>query len=281
MYATEKVGKYELFYRHAGDENKPVILLLHGFPTSSFMFRNLIPKLSTKYHVIAPDYIGFGYSSMPTSAEFEYTFENIYDYMMQFIQKLNLKKFSIYVQDYGAPIGFRIAYRNPAMIEAIITQNGNAYQEGFGKKAWEPIIKYQKDRTKTNENELIPFFSLELLKWQYTHGVSQNLLEKISPDTWHLDYHLLSRPGNHQIQLDLFFDYQNNVKLYTEFHKYFKEKQPKLLAIWGNKDEFFIPAGAEAFKNDIPNAKVILVEGGHFILEYHCDLVAKTIIDFI
>jgi len=278
MYATEKVGNYEMFYRRAGDENKPVILLLHGFPTSSFMYRNLIPKLAVKYRVIAPDYIGFGYSSMPTADQFQYTFENLYEHTMKLVHKLKLTKFSIYVQDYGAPIGFRIAYRNPDMIEAIITQNGNAYQEGFGKSAWEPIIKYQKDRS--NEKEIINFFSLDSIKWQYTHGVSQSLLERVSPDTWHLDYLHISRPGNHKIQLDLLYDYQNNVTLYPDFHKYFKEKQPKLLAIWGNKDEFFIPAGAEAFKNDIPNTKVILVDGGHFILEYHCDLVAKTILEF-
>jgi pimeloyl-ACP methyl ester carboxylesterase len=280
-YKKIDIEDLEVFYRCAGNKNNPVILLLHGFPTSSFMFRNLIPLLSKDYYVIAPDYIGFGYSSMPSVDEFNYSFDSLYEIILKFINKIGLNKFTIYIQDYGAPIGLRIAYRNPDMINSIITQNGNAYIEGLG-EAWNPIFDYQKNRNIENENKVRKIFTLETTKWQYTHGVDdKKLKELITPDTWNLDYALLCRPGNDKIQLQLFYDYQINIKLYKEFHNYFRKYKPPLLAIWGKNDDFFVADGAKAFKKDLPNAEVILVDGGHFILEYHCKYVADTIINFL
>ncbi|KAI8140992.1 Alpha/Beta hydrolase protein [Fennellomyces sp. T-0311] len=245
------------------------------------MFRNLIPKLADEFHLVAPDYVGFGLSSAPSADEFEYTFENLSNVVYKFVKTIGLNKFSIYIQDYGAPIGLRLALKHPELIQGIVTQNGNAYKEGLG-AAWAPINAYQNDRTKENEDKIRSIlFSLEGNKWQYTHGVNPKHLPLIDPDTYHLDTIRLERPGNDKIQLDLFYDYQNNVKLYDEFHKYFREYKPPLLAIWGDKDEFFPAAGAKAFKKDLPDAKIQLVDGGHFILEYYSQHVADEIKKFL
>lgn len=277
-YRTIEANGLNLFYREAGPKEAPVILLLHGYPTSSHMYRNLIPLLSTRYHVIAPDLPGFGYSDAPPHEQFDYTFDNLTKTMSAFISKLGLKRFAIYVFDYGAPVGWRLAMANPEKITGIITQNGNAYEEGLS-TGWNPIQKYWQNQTQENRDALKVFTTLKLTKWQYEEGVQDKSL--IAPETYTLDQYFLDRPGNVEIQLDLLKDYGNNVKLYPAFHTYFKKYQPKLLAVWGDKDPFFLPAGAEAFKRDIPGAEVKFYNTGHFALETHYKEIGGDVLRFL
>lgn len=277
-YRNIKANGLNLFYRESGPADAPVILLLHGYPTSSFMFRNLIPILSEHYHVIAPDLPGFGYSDAPASDQFEYTFDNLAKTMQSFIDELGLKRFAVYVFDYGAPVGYRLALANQEKITGIISQNGNAYEEGLS-TGWNPIQKYWQDPSAENRNALKQFVTIESTRFQYLEGVSDPSL--IAPETYTLDQHFLDRPGNVEIQLDLLKDYRTNVKLYQAFQAYFRDKKPKLLAVWGNKDPYFLPAGAEAYKKDIPDATVKFYNTGHFALETHVKEIGKDILDFL
>ncbi|PWV51560.1 alpha/beta fold hydrolase [Chitinophaga sp. S165] len=277
-YRKLKVNDLNIFYRETGPENAPVVLLLHGYPTSSHMFRNLIPLLAEKYHVIAPDLPGFGYTDKPDHQSFTYTFDNLAKHMQGFIEQLGLKRFAIYVFDYGAPVGFRLAVNNPEKITGIITQNGNAYVEGLS-DGWNPIRKYWNEPTTENRNALKMMVEEGTTKWQYLSGVEDESL--VAPESYTLDQHFLDQPGNVEIQLDLFKDYATNVALYPTFQAYFREKQPALLAVWGNKDPFFLPPGAEAFKQDIPGATVKFFNTGHFALETHVNEIAVEILSFL
>ena len=277
-YNNVKVNGLNIFYREAGSQDAPVILLLHGYPTSSFMFRNLIPILSAKYHVIAPDLPGFGFSDSPSTTKFSYTFDNLAKSMQGFIDILKLKRFAIYIFDYGAPTGLRLALANPEKITGIISQNGNAYEEGLG-TVWGPIQKYWKDESQANRDALKGFTSKEMVKFQYETGVADTSL--IEPEAYTLDQHFLDQPGHLDIQLDLMLDYRTNVALYPKFQAYFRDKKPKLLAVWGSKDPFFIPAGAEAYKKDIPDARVKFYDTGHFALETHVQEIGADILDFM
>jgi pimeloyl-ACP methyl ester carboxylesterase len=268
----------KVFYREAGSRTAPTILLLHGFPTSSHMFRNLIPALSDHYHVVAPDLPGFGFSDAPDRKHFPYTFEHLAKVMVSFTDAIGLKTFAIYVFDYGAPVGFRLALARPERVTAIISQNGNAYEEGLS-EGWNPIQKYWKEPTPENRAALREFLKPETTKWQYTHGVQDITL--LAPEAYELDSALLARPGNDEIQLDLFLDYASNVALYPKFQEYFRSERPPLLAAWGKNDPFFLPPGAEAFKRDIPNAEVKLFDTGHFALETHSQEIASAIRDFL
>jgi len=277
-YRTIKTDGLNIFYREAGPENAPVILLLHGYPTSSFMFRNLIPKLADKYHVIAPDLPGFGFTESPSPSEFNYTFDNLAKAMQEFIDTLKLKRFALYVFDYGAPTGFRLAMANPEKIIGIISQNGNAYEEGLG-PAWADVKKYWADPSQKKRDELKDFVTIKMTRFQYEHGVSD--LSLIEPEAYTLDQYFLDKPGHVDIQMDLMLDYRNNVALYPKFQQYFRDKKPKLLAVWGNKDPFFLPAGAEAYKKDIPYATVKFYDTGHFALETHADEIGNEILNFM
>lgn len=263
-YATADGVK--VFYREAGDPKAPTVLLLHGFPTSSFMYRNLIPLLADRYHVIAPDLPGFGLTEAPDRAHYAYTFDRLAQTIGAFTDTLGLKRYAMEVFDYGAPVGWRLAVAHPERITAIVTQNGNAYEEGLS-DGWNPIQAYWKEPTPAHREALRSFLSEEAIKWQYTHGVPDALVDRVAPETWALDYSQVSRPGNADIQLDLFLDYANNVKKYPEFQAYFRKYQPPLLAAWGKNDPFFLPPGAEAFKRDIPKAEVRFYDTGHFALE--------------
>jgi pimeloyl-ACP methyl ester carboxylesterase len=267
-----------IFYREAGPETAPTILLLHGFPTSSHMFRNLIPALADRYHVVAPDLPGFGFSDAPNRNQFRSTFENLTQAIDGFTQSLGLDRFAIYVFDYGAPVGFRLALAHAERITAIISQNGNAYVEGLS-QGWNPIQKYWKEPTPENRAALRDFLKPEATKWQYVHGVQDE--SQVAPESYALDSALLARPGNDEIQLDLFLDYASNVALYPKFQEYLRVKQPSLLAVWGKNDPFFLPAGAEAFKRDNPNAEVHFYDTGHFALETHHQEIAGAIRDFL
>ncbi|MEH6305510.1 alpha/beta hydrolase [Olivibacter sp. CPCC 100613] len=267
-----------IFYREAGPMEAPILLLLHGYPTSSHMFRHLIPILATRYHVIAPDLPGFGYSDAPDRIEFTYTFNNLAKTMQSFINALNLQRFALYVFDYGAPTGYRLALSNPEKITGIISQNGNAYTEGLGPD-WSPIQKYWKDDTQANRDALRGFVTLEGTKFQYLSGVTDTSL--VAPESYTLDQYFLDRRGSDEIQLDLLRDYKNNIALYPQFQEYFRTYQPKLLAVWGNKDPFFLPAGAEAYKRDIPDALVKFYDTGHFALETHVDEIGAAILAFM
>jgi pimeloyl-ACP methyl ester carboxylesterase len=277
-YHRTNVDGLELFYREAGSKTAPTILLLHGFPTSSHMFRNLIPALAERYHVVAPDLPGFGFSESPDRKRFHYTFENLAKIIATFTQKIGLDRFAIYVFDYGAPVGLRLALAHPERITALISQNGNAYEEGLS-QGWNPIQKYWNEPTKENRAALREFLKPEATKWQYVHGVSHETL--VAPEAYALDSALLARPGNDEIQLDLFLDYASNVALYPKFQEYFRTKRPPLLAVWGKNDPFFLPEGAEAFKRDIPTAEVKFYDTGHFALETHAQEIAKEIRDFL
>ena len=269
----------EVFYRAAGDPSAPVLLLLHGFPTSSFMFRELIPRLADQYRVIAPDLPGFGFTEVPKEREYVYSFEALARTLEVFTVALGLNRYAIYVFDYGAPTGFRLAMGHPERITAIISQNGNAYEEGLG-DAWGPIRKYWSAPTAENREVLRQnILTLETTRWQYTHGVENP--ERVAPESYTLDAALMERPGNKEIQLDLFLDYASNVKLYPKFQEYFRNAKPPLLAIWGKNDPFFVPAGAEAFRNDIPDAQVRLLNTGHFALETHVVEIATAIKEFL
>ena len=277
-YQHVSVDGHKVFYREAGSKTAPTILLLHGFPTSSHMFRNLIPALGDRYHVVAPDLPGFGFSDAPDRNRFRYTFEHLAEVIASFTDAIGLKSFAIYVFDYGAPVGFRLALARPERITAIISQNGNAYEEGLS-EGWNPIQRYWKEPTPENRTALREFLKPEATKWQYTHGVQDTRL--LAPEAYELDSALLTRPGNDEIQLDLFLDYASNVALYPKFQEYFRSKRPPLLAAWGMNDPFFLPPGAEAFKRDIPNAEVKFFDTGHFALETHVQEIAGAIRDFL
>jgi pimeloyl-ACP methyl ester carboxylesterase len=276
QYAT--VDGHKIFYREAGSKSAPTILLLHGFPTSSHMFRNLIPALADRYHVVAFDLPGFGFSDAPDRKQFRYTFDHLAKVIASFTEVIGLKTFAIYVFDYGAPVGFRLALAHPERVTAIISQNGNAYEEGLS-EGWNPIQKYWKEPTPENRAALRVFLKPEATKWQYTHGVQDATL--VAPEAYELDSALLARPGNDEIQLDLFLDYASNVALYPKFQEYFRSNRPPLLAVWGENDPFFLPPGAEAFKRDDPNAEVHLLDTGHFALETHAKEIASAIRDFL
>lgn len=277
-YKYAVVDGNKIFYREAGAPAAPTILLLHGFPTSSHMFRNLIPALADSYHVVAPDLPGFGFSDAPGRQAFRYTFENLAKVIANFTQTIGLQRFAIYVFDYGAPVGLRLALAHPERISAIISQNGNAYEEGLS-EGWNPIQKYWQAATAENRAALRDFLKPEATKWQYVHGVQYETL--VAPESYSLDSALLARPGNDEIQLDLFLDYASNVALYPKFQEYFRLKQPPLLAVWGKNDPFFLPPGAEAFKRDIHNAEVRFYDTGHFALETHHREIAGAIQDFL
>ena len=278
QHLTTKVHGLNVFYRESGPKDAPTVLLLHGFPTSSHMYRNLVPILDKQYHVIAPDLIGFGFSEAPGHEQFQYTFDNLTYYVQGLIDQLGLKKFAVQVFDYGAPVGYRLAVANPEKITAIISQNGNAYEEGLSDK-WDPIRKYWKEPTEENRNALKTMTTAELTQWQYFTGVSDRSL--IAPESYSLDQFLLDRPGNLELQLDLMKDYANNVAMYPRFHQYFKKYQPPFLAVWGDKDPFFLPPGAEAFKKDLPKATVKFFDTGHFALETHAPEIGEEILHFL
>jgi len=267
-----------IFYREAGFKTAPTVLLLHGFPTSSHMFRNLIPILAERYHVVAPDLPGFGFSDVPRRSEFRYTFDNLAKAIDAFTQAVGLKSYAIYVFDYGAPVGFRMALAHPERVTSIISQNGNAYLEGLS-EGWNPIQKYWKEPTPENRAALRAFLSPESTKWQYTHGVKDE--SHVAPESYTLDSALLARPENDEIQLDLFLDYASNVALYPKFQEYFRTYRPPLLAAWGQNDPFFLPPGAEAYKRDNPNAEVRFYDTGHFALETHHQEIGAAILDFL
>jgi pimeloyl-ACP methyl ester carboxylesterase len=273
-----KVNGLSVFYRESGPAGAPTVLLLHGYPTSSHMFRNLIPVLNKKYHIIAPDLPGFGNTDLPDRTVYNYTFENLAKTMQCFIDELGLKRFAIYVFDYGAPTGFRLALANPEKITGIISQNGNAYVEGLS-TGWNPIQKYWKNDTQENRDALRNFYSKEGTEFQYFTGVTDTSL--VAPEAYLLDQYFLDRPESAEIQLDLLKDYKTNVDLYPLFQKYFRTNKPKLLAVWGNKDPFFLPIGAEAYKKDIPNAIVKFYDTGHFALETHVQVIGDEILKFL
>ncbi|KAJ4492466.1 Alpha/beta hydrolase fold protein [Lentinula lateritia] len=275
---TINVNGVEIFYREAGKANAPVVLLLHGFPSSSFQYRNLITKLEGKYRVIAPDLPGFGFTKVPDALKYQYTFYNIAKTIEAFVDVLNLKNYAIYIFDYGAPTGLRLALSRPSAITAIISQNGNAFEVGLG-EFWNGIRKYWNDPTPYNRKSLVWLTKFEATKFQYEAGEAHP--ETIPPETYHLDQALMDRPGNADIQLDLQLNYQTNVALYPAFHDYFRNYQPPLLAIWGANDDIFVPAGAEAFKTVLPNAQIHFVDGGHFALENHLDEISAHIISFL
>jgi pimeloyl-ACP methyl ester carboxylesterase len=277
-YQHATVDGHKIFYREAGSKTAPAILLLHGFPTSSHMFRNLIPALADRYHVVAPDLPGFGFSDVPDRKEFRYTFEQLAKVIGSFTETIALGRFAIYVFDYGAPVGLRLALAHPERITAIISQNGNAYEEGLS-DGWNPIQKYWKEPTAENRAALREFLKPEATQWQYSHGVQDTTL--LAPEACQLDSALLARPGNDEIQLDLFLDYASNVALYPKFQEYFRTKRPPLLAVWGKNDPFFLPPGAEAFKRDNPSAELHFFDTGHFALETHAQEIGSAINDFL
>jgi len=278
-YHHTNIRGRKLFYREAGSKEAPTIVLLHGFPSSSHMFRELIPQLSDKFHVIAPDYLGFGYSDAPSVQEFEYTFDNLATDVEDLVFKnLGLKQFSIYVQDYGAPIGYRIASKHPDAIQSIIVQNGNAYEEGIG-GAFDPIKPFWANRNRETEKPVRNLLTKEMTIFQYTHGVTHP--DRISPDSYTLDQFFLDRPGNAAIQLDLLYNYQSNLALYERWHEYFRSREPKMLILWGKHDPFFTVEGAKAYRRDIPNAELHLIDTGHFALEDFGGFIAERIRKFL
>lgn len=274
QYAT--VRGLRIFYREAGSSSAPTIVLLHGFPSSSHMFRDLIPKLQENFHVIAPDYIGFGYSDAPDTTQFEYTFDQLSAYVEEFLfNVLGLKKFSIYVQDYGAPVGYRIAFRHPEAIEGIVVQNGNAYAEGIG-PAFDPMKPFWVNRNAETEAPVRALLTKETTFFQYTHGVTDTT--HINPDSYTFDQLFLDRPGNDAIQLNLLHNYQSNLAHYDEWHEFFRARQPKTLIVWGKNDPFFTVEGAKAYLRDLPKAELYLLDTGHFALEDSSDLIARQIV---
>jgi len=277
-YLTEQVGDVEVFYREAGAKASPVLLLLHGFPSSSHQFRELIPLLADKYRVIAPDYPGFGNTVAPPRSEYDYTFDNLTNTINDFTEALELDQFAMYVFDYGAPVGFRIATKHPERITAIISQNGNIYDEGLS-PGIAPIKEYWKNDTKENRDALRGFLAKESIAWQYTTGTPQERLHLISPDSIAHDFANVERDA--ELQLDLFKSYASNVAAYPEWQAYLNKHQPPLLAVWGKNDPFFIPPGAEAFKKDVPNAAVEFIDGGHWLLETHLHEIADRIRAFL
>ena len=278
FYRAADVGGFKVSYREAGRLENPTLLLLHGFPTAGHMFRDLIPMLADRFHLVAPDLPGFGQSDLPAHDKFKYTFANLADVIDGFTNVIGLKRFAIYIFDYGAPTGLRIALNHPDRITAIVSQNGNAYEEGLS-DGWNPIRAYWENPSPANRDALRAFLKPETTIWQYTHGVSD--ATQVSPDGYSLDNFYLARAGADEAQLDLFGDYQSNVALYPTFQKYFREHRPPLLAVWGKNDPFFLPPGAEAYKRDNPNAEIHFYPTGHFALETHCNEIAATIRDFL
>ena len=277
-FNTVNVDGLKVFYRSAGDPSAPVVLLLHGFPSASHMFRDLIPELAGKYHVVAPDLPGFGMTEQPARNAFAYTFENITKVIGRFTDVLGLERFAIYVFDYGAPVGFRLALAHPDRVTAIVSQNGNTYLEGVS-KAFAPIQAYWNEPTQANRDALRGLLTPQTTLFQYTHGVSDPAL--ISPDGRNLDDFYLARPGNDEIQLDLLGDYETNVALYGDIQAYLRNKRPPVLAIWGKNDPFFVPPGAEAFRRDVPDAEIRFVDSGHFALETHAQEIGAAMRDFL
>jgi pimeloyl-ACP methyl ester carboxylesterase len=277
-YRSTDVNGRKVFCRQSGPPDAPKLLLLHGYPSAGHMFRDLIPQLADRFRVIAPDLLGFGQSDMPSRDSFSYTFEALTDAIEGFTDAVGFDRYALYVFDYGAPTGFRLAVRRPERVTAIITQNGNAYEEGLS-DGWNPIRAYWRKPTQANRDAIRSLLQPETTVWQYTHGVPDPSL--VSPDGYTLDNHYLARPGADEIQLDLFLDYASNIDLYPEFQEYFRTRRPPLLAIWGRNDPFFLPAGAEAFKRDIPDADVRLLDTGHFALETHASEIAMAIRGFL
>ncbi len=279
-HRTVKVRDLDVFYREAGPKDAPVVLLLHGFPTSSQMFRNLIPALADRYRVLAPDYPGFGHSSMPPRDEFAYTFDNLAGVVEEFTSLLGLSKYALYVQDYGAPVGYRLASRHPDRVTAIVVQNGNAYDEGLENDFWKPLKAYWQEPTSLEKrNALRAFLNVEATRWQYTHGVPHP--EFVSPDGWTTDQYLLDRKGNDEIQLDLFLSYGSNPPLYPQWQEYFRKYQPPMLIVWGRNDQIFPASGAEPYKRDLKTVEFHLLDAGHFALESEGDLIARLMGDFL
>jgi pimeloyl-ACP methyl ester carboxylesterase len=278
-YHHANVREKKLFYREAGSKDSPAIVLLHGFPSSSHMFRDLIPQLVDRFHVIAPDYLGFGYSDAPTVQEFEYTFDNLAAHVEDLLFKnLGLKQFSIYVQDYGAPVGYRIASKHPDAIQSIVVQNGNAYEEGIG-GAFDPMKPFWANRNSETEKPVRDLLTKETTIFQYTHGVTDP--DRISPDSYTVDQFFLDRPGNAAIQLDLLYNYQSNVALYDRWHEYFRNRQPRMLILWGKNDPFFTVEGAKAYQRDLPKAELHLIDTGHFALEDSSSFIAERMRKFL
>ncbi len=277
-YRYQQAGDVNVFYREAGDPASPVLLLLHGFAGSSFMFRDLIPQLADRYHVIAPDLPAFGFTEAPARGEYAYTFAQLAETIGRFTEALHLNRYALLVHDYGAPVGWRLALAHPQRVTALISQNGNAYEEGLG-EAWAPIQQYWRDPTVENRNALSEFPTPAAIKWQYLEGVSDQSL--ISPDGYSLEGMQVLRPGNAEIQLDLLLDYASNVEMYPQFQGYFRQSQPPLLAVWGKNDPFFMPAGAEAWKRDLPDAEIRFYDTGHFALETHAKEIGTAVRDFL
>lgn len=277
-YRTEAIDGVDVFYREAGAKDAPAIVLLHGFPSSSHMYRDLIPRLADRYRVIAPDYPGFGASAAPDRAQFAYTFDHYAEIVEKLTERIGAQRYALYVMDYGAPVGFRLAAKHPERVSAIIAQNGNAYAEGLD-KFWDPIRAYWNDPSPENREALRWQTSLKATKWQYTNGVTD--ISLVSPDAWTVDQAFLDRPGNQEIQLDLFYDYRTNLPLYTKWQTYFREHKPPTLVVWGKNDAIFVAAGAAPYKRDNPGAEVHLLDAGHFALETHGAEIASLIRDFL
>jgi pimeloyl-ACP methyl ester carboxylesterase len=278
-YRTVKIDGLDIFYREAGPQDAPAVLLLHGFPTSSHMFRNLIPALAGEFHLVAPDYPGFGDSSMPTVEQFEYTFDHLAAVIEKFTEQVGLQKYTLYVQDYGAPVGYRLAVKHPERVEALVVQNGNAYDEGLDNDFWKPLKAYWQEKTTERETPLRGFFTREATIWQYTAGVRDQ--EAISPDNWNIDQPRLDRPGNALIQLALFYSYGGNSPLYPKWQAYFRQHQPPTLIVWGKNDPIFPAAGAEPYKRDLKNLEFHLLDTGHFALEEDGDTIAALMRNFL
>jgi pimeloyl-ACP methyl ester carboxylesterase len=277
-YNTVKVDGLDIFYREAGRRGAPTILLLHGFPTSSQMFGGLIPALADEFHLVAPDYPGFGNSSMPAADEFDYTFDRLADVIDKFTERLGLNRYSLYVQDYGAPVGFRLAVRHPERVQALVVQNGNAYEEGL-RDFWAPLRAYWREPNEANAAALRRFLTLEATRWQYTHGTRDP--RRINPDNWLIDQYLLDRPGNQEIQLRLFYDYSSNPPLYPQWHAYFRRHQPPTLVVWGKNDQIFPAEGAHPYRRDLRNVEVHLLDTGHFALEEDGGVIANHMRRFL
>ena len=276
-YAT--VGGHRLFYREAGPPAAPAVVLLHGFPSSSFMFRELIPRLAGRYHVIAPDHLGFGLSDAPPVTEFGYTFDALAGLTAELLAQLGVTRYAMYVHDYGAPIGWRLALASPGAVSAIITQNGNGYDAGFVESFWKPVREFWRDPSPQTEAPVRQALTLDVIRWQYLTGVPDETV--VSPDTWYHDYNLVSRPGNDLVQLALFADYATNLPLYPKLHAYLRDSQVPVLAVWGRGDEIFGPDGARAFADDAAGAEIHLLDGGHFLLESQLDAVTGHIHSFL